>query len=156
MPEKGRLVYEGMGGFLNPPTHPEHNWSVETDLRRRPENRGRMSLSAAVESKWLEPAAKASAQRKLESWKRPALESVKVQDWIIQVLGYFRDCYYNPEHGAEGWHAGKVMIDHERDPMAWVDHHAGVRLIRKYYPEFVPEREHFKQAYWGTKPGVTA
>src|SRR5689334_15226519 len=38
---------------IYPPTHPEHTQSVEFDLKRRKENRGSMSLSAALECEWL-------------------------------------------------------------------------------------------------------
>lgn len=48
--ESGRIKHGGMGEFLTPPTHPEHSFSVETELRRKPENRGSMSLSYAVKS----------------------------------------------------------------------------------------------------------
>jgi hypothetical protein len=27
-----------------------------------------------------------------------------------------------------------------------------VLAIRDYYPEFTPTAEHFRRAYWGTKP----
>ena len=39
MQQKGHIIMEGMGGFLCPPTHPMLTKSVETDLRRKPENR---------------------------------------------------------------------------------------------------------------------
>ena len=44
--ETGRIVHKGAGGFLNPPGHPTHTLSVETELNRRPEKRCRMSLLA--------------------------------------------------------------------------------------------------------------
>ncbi len=34
--------------------------------------------------------------------------------------------------------------------------HAGVHLIRRYYPEYEPRAEDFAAAYWGTKPAKTA
>lgn len=151
--EKGRIVLSGMGGFLNPPTHPEHTRSVETDLRRRPENRGSMSLSCAVDCKYLDDATRAAARTVLNSWQRPALDSAEVQDWIRQVLGYFRGCYRNPEKPESGqWDASDAIIDSKRDPLANANDHCGVHLIRKYYPEFTPTAEHFSGAYWGKKP----
>lgn len=149
--ERGRLRRSGMGGFLNPPGHPEHDWSIETDLRRRPENRGSMSLSAAVTAEYLDDATRADAKRMLDVWtaNRMPLESQEVQAWIRQVLGYFKGCYRNPEASAEQWHAGKLIIDRERNPMDAPEAHAGVNLIRRYYPEYVPTAEHFASAKWG-------
>jgi hypothetical protein len=148
--EKGRIKHSGMGGFLNPPTHPEHTMSVEIDLRRRPENRGGMSLSSAVESEWLADETRAEAARVLRHWQRPALDSPEVQQWIAQVLGYFANCYRNPAAKAgEEWNASNLIIDRERDPVASADDHAGVNLIRKYYPEYAPSAEDFARAKWG-------
>jgi hypothetical protein len=148
--EVGRLARGGAGGFLNPPTHPEHDWHIETDLRRRPENRGFMALNSAIDCDWLADGTRASARRKLAEWVRPALDSPEVQAWIHQVLGYFRGCYQgNADLGEKSWHVSNLKIDN-RDPMTSVDTHAGVRLIRKYYPEFLPTAEHFAKAKWGT------
>jgi len=151
MKTKGHIIREGMGGFLNPPTHPEYTWSVETDLRRRPENRDQMSLQSAVDCEWLDPATRTVAKRLLSSWHRPPLESV--HDWVLQVLGYFHDCYADPMYSntEEGWHADKLLIDPTRGPLFYPDCHAGVHHIRKYYPEYVPTADDFANAYWGSK-----
>jgi hypothetical protein len=91
-----------------------------------------MSLSAAVTCEWLSVETKNAAARRLEKWEKPCLDSPEIQDWIFQMLGYFRGCY--------------------RDNVKHVDEHDGVRKIREYYPEFIPTDEHFQNAYWGTKP----
>ena len=142
----------GMGGFLNPPGHPEHTSSVETDLRRHPENRGAMSLSYAAECDYIDPAVRAEAKRKLAEWpgSKLPIDSVEVQAWIRQVLGYFKGCYRNPNRsGVQQWNASELIIDN-RDPLANADDHAGVRMIRHYYSEFTPTAEHFAQARWGS------
>lgn len=148
----------GMGGFLNPPTHPEHTQSVELDLRRRPWNRGGMSLSyAAGEGSGVHPATRSAAQRILGDWKKPPLESPEVQDWIASVLGYFGGCYSgNDESGKQSWDTSHLRIDQTADPVMNADLHAGVHLIRKYYPEYTPTAEDFKRAYWGKKPEAGA
>lgn len=144
--EKGRITSSGMGGFLNPPTHPEHTMHVEIDLRRRPENRGGLSLSSAVDCDWLDAGTRMAAKAVLNSWQAPPMESAEIQAWILQVLGYFRSCY----QGTNGsWNAYDLVIDKERDPVVNADTHAGVNLIRKYYPSFVPSAEHFQNAKWG-------
>lgn len=153
--KRGIIVRDGMGGFLNPPTHPEHILHVQTDLRRRPENRSSMSLSAAAECAWLDPATRRSARAKLDAWdaNKPTLDAPESQEWIRQVLGYFRNCYRGVGDEPECWHAGNLRITEEPRP---ADEHAGVRLIRKYYPDYQPTPEHFAEAYWGTKPHDTA
>ncbi len=148
--EAGRIAASGMGGFLNPPTHPEHTHSVETDLRLRPENRGSMSLTAAIECEYLDDATRAAARTVLASWVRPALDSSEIQEWVKQVLGYFKGCFKG--EGPNQWNASELRIDNKIDPLLNADLHAGVRLIRKYYPEFTPTAEHFAAAYWGKKP----
>jgi len=148
--EKGKIVREGMGGFLNPPTHPEHDWSVQTDLRRRPENRGSMCLSSAVDCEWLDPATRAAARRRLDTWQRPALESV--HDWVLQVLGYFRNCYCQGTGSMpEDWHVANLIIDCKINPLTCINYHAGVHYVRTYYPEYVPTAADFVGAYWGNK-----
>lgn len=151
--EAGRIAKEGMGGFLCPPTHPEHDWHVETDLTRPKHDRGGMSLSSATTCEWLKRSTREAAKAKLAEWERPALESVEIQDWIHQVLGYFRNCYRNPAApGSEQWHAGKMRIpDPAWNPLEHIDEHAGVHHVREYYPEFMPSAEHFGAAYWGKK-----
>lgn len=146
------VVNGGMGSFLCPPTHPEHTMHVETDTHRRRENRGGCSLSYAAECDYIDPAVRARARCILKQWDAPPLETPAVQEWILQVLGYFKGCYRNTK-APEGqqWHADKLVINNALDPVEYADAHAGVNLIRKYYTAFVPTAEHFAGAYWGTK-----
>ena len=151
--EKGKIVNKGMGGFLCPPGHPDHSYSMQTDLRRREWNRGSMSLSFAATCEWLDDATRQAAGVALVGWERPAIGSGRVQEWIGQVLGYFRGCYKgNPDLGEKAWEAGNLRMDQKVDPTLNVELHAGVHLIRRYYPEYVPTAEDFAGAYWGTKP----
>ena len=148
--EKGRIVGKGIGCFLCPPNHPEYSFSVETELRRRPENRGCMSLSTAAECNWLDAATRQAARVALVSWERQPIGSPKVVAWIRQVLGYFKGCYKGDDSlGVKAWHAGNLRINQDADPLASADLHAGVHLIRKYYPEYVPTAEDFNHAKWG-------
>lgn len=145
----GKLVKTGMGGFLNPPMHPEHSFSIQSTYG----DTFCMPLSSAAESDWLDPKARGIAKRLLAEWRKPALDSEAVQDWIAIVLGYFKGCYVGQNSkGEPSWNASDLRIDSTVDPVLNADLHAGVHLIRKYYPEFVPTVEHFAGAYWGTKP----
>ena len=75
-----------------------------------------------------------------------------VHEWVLQVLGYYKGCYCRGDGvQPEDWHAGNLLID-SREPMASADKHAGVHLIRRYYPEYQPTDADFAEAYWGTKP----
>jgi hypothetical protein len=148
-----RIARNGQDSFLDPPEYPTHEYHVQTDLRRRPENRGSMALTYAVEeAPWLDPETKSEAKALIDKWKtrRPALNSQKVQDWIHQVLGYFKNGYRNPSAGAQQWHASKLIFD-ERDPVQNADDHAGVHLIQKFYPDFSPTQQDFAHAYWGKR-----
>lgn len=157
--EDARVTSGGMGGFLCPPGHPEHSYHVETDLMRRPENRGGMNLSSAVESDWLEedaPEARNAARALLLAWeceKKPIADP-EVQDWIAHVLGYFRGCYKGPGNEPECWHASDLHIHQGADTLPGADwrKHAGVHLIQNYYPDYKPCADDFARAYWGEKP----
>ena len=155
---QARINYtSGAGGFLDPPTYPTHSISVETDLRRSPQNRGSMSLEYASTCEYIDEGTRAKAIRILTDWKRPALESDEIQDWILQVLGYFSGCYRADGPEFECWNVSNLrIIKGNHSPLPPVEEHAGVHLIRKFYPEFVPTTEHWNQAYWGNKIVKTA
>lgn len=146
--EAGIISNSGMGGFLNPPTHPEHTKSVMFDLERKRENRGSCSLSSAIESEWLSPEIRQRAKDVLDSWQKPPIESAEIREWIHEVLGYFKACYQD-SNGS--WNAGELTIDANRNPLTYQDTHAGVHLIRKYYPEYIATADDFASAYWGKK-----
>jgi hypothetical protein len=149
--ERGIIVHTGMGGFLCPPTHPMHSMSVQTDLRRRPENRGGMSLETAVSCEYLEDSTREAARRILRGWERLPIDHPDVVDWIRQVLGYFRHCYRNPDvPETEQWNAGQLLIVVD-STICNPTNHAGVHLIRKYYPIFNPSSDDWRNAYWGKK-----
>jgi hypothetical protein len=151
MTQKGRVIHSGMGGFLNPPGHPEHTHSVETDLRRRPWNRSRMSLSAAVACEWLDTSTREAADWFLKSWQPLPIDHPDVVAWVRRVLGYFRSCYRNANLAEpECWYAGQVTIDPNRDPLEEPADHCGVHLIRQYYPQYEPTAEDFAHARWGS------
>ena len=162
MAQPGKIVDGGMGGLLNPPMHPECSYHVEYDLRKRKENRSAMSLSQAVlEDPYLNDAIRALAQALLDNWEEHKLliESEQIQDWIHQVLGYFRGCYKghpsmnDPE---SAWNASNLQTSAKVVPMQSIDAHAGVHHIRQYYPDFTPTQEDFDKAYWGSQAGGVA
>lgn len=164
-PERWRIRREGAGGFLNPPGHPEHGLSLNTEG-------GWTSLSYVVEHPdEFPPAAVRACQAELDRWEAGEPDP----DWVAQVLGYFRNCY-RPTDGSSS--ASDLIIPNNLristleeldgltvveatdtedtvyhvDPMQNVDRHAGVAYIRKFYPDFMPTADNFAQAHWGSKP----
>lgn len=137
----GKIVDSGMGGFLNPPTHPEHRLSVHSSHG----DKFSMSLTAARDSAWLNPQTRKAAANILRHWQPLPITSAEVEDWIARVLGYFRGCY-SPD--GEKWNAQDLIID-KRNPLQHADRHAGVHLIRRYYPNYQPTVGDFANAYWG-------
>jgi hypothetical protein len=97
----------GMGGYMDPPGYPTHTFHVETDLGRRPHNRGSVSLEAAQRDRSIDATTRKEASDLLDDWDRdrPPLDSPKVRAWIAEVLRHF----------------GKDR---------------GVERIQKFYPEY--------------------
>lgn len=171
-PPGGYIVRSGCGGFLSPPGHPSHTFSVYEGKRNDPSSIS--SLESTIGAEWLSDKVKGEAKALLEGWAaeettltpdqqtetlmqrgyfRLALGTPEVQEWILQVLGYYRGCYRNPNvEGLRQWYASDLIINRDRNPLEYLADHAGVRLIRQYYPNFTPTAEHFGGAYWGTKP----
>jgi hypothetical protein len=140
--ERGRIRNSGMGGFLNPPGHPEHNYSVEVGRRNNPHSI--MSLTVATEANWLNDATRSNARGLLESWKPLPIGHPQVAAWIRNVLGYYRNCYRNPNlPEPQCWYGSDVLIDRDRNPLETPEDHCGVHFIRKYYPGYWPSRDDF-------------
>jgi len=154
----GKVVNEGAGGFLSPPTHPEHTQSVRSTFG----DTFFMSLSSARDSEWLNQETRIKAKWILKKWNPLPVDHEDVQDWIHHVLGYFKNCYKGKREcddltcekcTNEAWNADKLRIRRKVDPMraGMYNLHAGVHLIRKYYPDFKPTENDFANAYRGTK-----
>lgn len=139
----GKITDSGCGGFLNPPTHPEHTQSVTSVYGHT----FYISLTGAVAADWLDDECRTAARKILDAWEPLPLESPEVQGWISQVMGYFKGCYQGP---TGSWNASDLYIGRcDLFAMENQDRHAGVHLIRKYYPEFVLTEEILKNARWG-------
>jgi hypothetical protein len=141
---QGMVITEGAGGFLNPPTHPEHTQSVRSSYGRT----FSLSLTEAAKTEWLDAATRNKAADILKRWKPLPIGDASVQEWILQVLGYFHNCYKGGD-GTEAWFASALRIDRYADPVLNANLHAGVHSIRQYYPDFTPTAEHFRLANWG-------
>lgn len=160
MKRSSRVISGGAGCFLDAPTYPTHTHSVETDLDRSPANCGSMSLEYAATCDYLDAETRKQAADMLAGWQAPAIDSPDVQAWILQVLGYFHDCYRGAGEEAECWNVSNLEIwgSNWYEPRLQagiyprpITDHAGVHLIRKFYPEFIPTAANWAEAHWGTK-----
>lgn len=139
--QKAKIISEGMGGFLNPPSHPEHFFSVK--------DRGYFSLSYYLNTIHCDCLiVKREIEGLLKEWEqnKPSISSIETQIWIKKVLGYYRNCYVRPYCGND---CDKLFISKTLNPLANAHIHRGVCFIREFYPEFVPNSLHFEQASWG-------
>jgi peptidoglycan hydrolase-like protein with peptidoglycan-binding domain len=152
--ERGRIVPGSSGGFLQPPGHPDTKFAIETDLRRRPENRSRARISSALEpDSSFDAATREQAAKLMRDYKanQPPLSHPAVQEWVRSTLGYYNRGYGgHPELGEKRWHAGNLVFD-DRDPVLNADEHAGVRSIRQHYPDFKPTAADFAPGGYGQK-----
>ena len=131
--ERGRVIPGSSGSFMTPPGHPDQRFVVETDLRRRPENRSHMSLSSAVEADWLDAGSRARARMKLSEYEKnkPPLSHPAVQEWVRSAQGYFGEGRADDESG-RGWPSG-------------------TEYIRRYYPDYEPIPEDTAPGGYGQK-----
>jgi hypothetical protein len=135
------LINSGIGGFLCPPEHPSHNWHIGN-------SRDGISLESAIENNYAGDYWQLRAKEMIAEWQdnKLPLRDERVQDWIHQVLGYFGHSYRRPDvREPQCWHVDQLTNAGE------MDDHAGVHLIRQYYPSFKTTQEHFAKAYWGKK-----
>ncbi len=135
-----RVVAGSMGSAFLPPSHPGNRFEIETDLQRRKENRGSMSLEYAAEL------GNSDALRLIAEWEanKPALSTRENRLWVKQVQAHFRNCYRGEDSKRE-WDAGSMHIHGDGrygSAVCKVSHvfedWAGVHFIRKYYPEYRP------------------
>ena len=155
MKTQARLMKEGQGGFLNPPTHPEHNFHVQHKFKK--DGEFYMSLTGAIESDWIEDSIRERAQDLLNEWEKDKLplDHEDIKDWIHQVLGYFRNCY-SPDGEDRSVSNCKILdvnpfqLEGKMKETA-IKRHLGILMIREYYPKYEPKADDFLNAYWGKK-----
>jgi hypothetical protein len=97
----------GMGGVFNPPRHPEHTHHVETDLRKRRENRGGLSLLYSLELNYIPNAIKDEIKKLIDKWEKEKLplNHPEVIEWVDSCKYHFGDekagdfiCKFYPEY----------------------------------------------------------
>lgn len=141
------------GCFLEPPNHPTYSWEIS-------DRNNLMSLNSVEENpSWFDKHTIERAKELLANWNKLPIDHPEVQAWIHEVLGYFKNCFANQvmlhvNNDKRAWNASHLYIMNIDPfyPHNMVDEHAGVHLIRKHYPDFIPTEQDFKLAYWGKKP----
>jgi hypothetical protein len=121
------LVDKGACGFLNPPGHAEHNYSIVEN--RGGHDVGFMSLGYAVKEGYLPAPVKREAQRKLDAMPGDA----KDEAWIASVYNYFRHCY-SPD-GIDR-DVNKMIISQMHTLLP--EHHLGYLFIKQFDLDHTP------------------
>lgn len=85
--EQAIITNSGMGGAFCPPNHPMHNHSVETDLNRKKEDRGAMSLEYALTQEYINPTLKSKIETMLGAYVPPPIDTVG--DWLTSCMRHF-------------------------------------------------------------------
>lgn len=148
-----RIVRGGMGGFLAPPGHPTHDWSVE-DGPGRDTQRGPSliaSLDYAVQNEHGE------VPRHLQEHARKLFADavlVRSEAWERQVYGYFRGCY-SPD-GVNRKVADAVIFPKgtAAELLPPPEHHLAYLLVRTYFPDATPRLDLIENSEggYGTQP----
>jgi hypothetical protein len=139
-------MYDNPAPF--PPGHPMHAAHIAY------EGYGEVPLSAPfdVDDPIIVPESdRKLAELALATWdaNKPPLEAPEIQQWILAVLGYYEAHYANRTFKEpQCWAPIYLLYDTRRDPMAYIEHHAGVHFVQRFYPDFIPTHEHFKRAKW--------
>jgi hypothetical protein len=150
------LVNDGMGGFLNPPSHPEHTYSIQ-EFRGGHEV-GSYSLSAAIEYEWMPGAVRGTAKGVLKRWQAGEIDPA----WMHSVYNYFRHSYSkdgintNVNDRENMVTYGKFWDNAEQEQYTDPSHHLGYMYIKKFYPEHKPNLELIQNdgplGSWSTTP----
>jgi len=145
-----KIANTGCGGFLAPPNHPTKDKCIEEYEGSELvgiysiEHTDRTNCDSIFMLRCLEL---------IDIWKESklAINCEETEDWIHQVLGYFRGGYGNPNiPEPERWNVSNLEFDN-RDPLINFADSAGVHCIRKFYPEYIPIKSDFDNAYWGER-----
>ncbi len=142
----GKIVDEGMGGFLNPPGHPEHRYSVHSVYG----DTFSVCLSAAAyESDWLNCETVGRARGMLKKWdkNKSCLDVDDIQSWVYSVMGYFKNSY-SPKN-KDGSVLPNYLIKKNWNPFVHQKRYLGVLHIQEYYPDFKLNQTHLDNAKWG-------
>lgn len=143
--ERWSIRREGQGGFLQPPTHPEHYFSARMERWTRSgwEEWSSYALTSAAREEYLPEWVRERARQILADWQAPSIDDRDVQLWIKQCWSHWRNCYDIGERDL------LVMQSRPCGDLPTVEgqglwmilniaNHYAVKTIRSFYPEYVP------------------
>lgn len=121
------------GGFLDPPGHPHHRYSVNVydGGRVKQEPDAMMSVQGAADDESLPEKARARARRLLED-----ATLIESELWVRNVYGYFRSMFV-PEDGDRD--VRSLITDSTNSLPA--ERHAAVAMIRTHFPDHEPRTD---------------
>jgi len=135
------LVNDGMGGFLNPPGHPEHAYSIQEFSKGH--EVGSYSLSAAMSESWMPSKVQIKAKWILKRWNAGAPDEA----WLATVYNYFRHCYSkdgNNRNVNDCVTYGKFWDNAEQEENEDPTHHLGYLFVKQFYPDHKPDMGRIK------------
>ena len=127
------IVNEGMGGFLNPPGHAEHAYSVREYNVHGPEReQSSISLSYAAQHaiEWGHPGIARAAASKLA--EQPGTFT---PEWDRECYAYFANCYA-PDGVTRD--VGKCEIRSGQTPALNPEWHLAYLHVRSFFPDARP------------------
>lgn len=130
------IVHEGMGGFLNPPGHAEHSYSVrEYNVHgpRREHGSSSLSYAAANAEAWGHPGIARAAARKLAE-----MPGTFTPEWEREVYAYFRNCYA-PDGKTRA--VSECIVRDGETPAPNPLWHLAYLHVRSFFPDATPNIE---------------
>lgn len=130
------LVSEGMGGFLNPPNHPEHDYSIIECWGGQ--EVGSMPLSYASTCDYLPGAVRGTAKGILKRWNPQEPDPA----WLDSVYNYFRHCYSIDGINRDTSHCityGKFWGNAEQEQNDDPTHSLAYLHVKEFYPNHTPD-----------------
>lgn len=119
----------GQGGFLNPPQHAEHIYSIIE--KRGGHETDSMSLSYAAGCEYLPARVRARARALLA--QHPGKMS---EEWVHSVYNYFRNCY--SRDGINRNVSDCIVSKANTYP---ADYHLAYLFIREFFPDYPPRHD---------------
>lgn len=90
----------GMGGAFDAPGYPTLTHRVETDLNRKPDNRGGLSLVYALTCDYISPTIKQDINKLIADWNanKPPITDISIQNWIKECIAHWGSSAAGKEH----------------------------------------------------------
>jgi hypothetical protein len=135
------LANDGMGGFLNPPGHPVHTYSILEF--RGGHYTGSIDLSYAAICEYLPLRVRLRAKNILKHWQAGIID----ENWVASVYNYFRHCYSKDGISRDVNNCityGRFWDNADQEQNENPRHHLGYMYVKQFYPDHEPDLERIK------------